>query len=98
LTKKPLFNAVVSNVRGPRPLSLAGAPVIAVRSMGPITRVLGLNLTAWTYGDTFSIGVQSCRDFMPDLRVMAEHLLAELDAFEQAAAKTALPAPDGMPT
>jgi diacylglycerol O-acyltransferase len=85
LSKKPLFNAVVSNVRGPQPLAIAGAPVTAVRSMGPITRVLGLNFTAWSYGDTFSIGVQSCRDFMPDLRVMAEHLEAELEAFEKAA-------------
>jgi WS/DGAT/MGAT family acyltransferase len=85
LTNKPLFNAVVSNVRGPRPLALAGAPVVAVRSMGPITRVLGLNMTAWSYGDTFSIGVQSCRDFMPDLRVMAEHIETELEAFEKAA-------------
>ena len=85
VTKKPLFNAVVSNVRGPRPLSLCGAPVVAVRSMGPITRVLGLNMTAWSYGETFSIGVQSCRDFMPDLRVMAEHIEAELEAFEKRA-------------
>jgi WS/DGAT/MGAT family acyltransferase len=85
LTHKPLFNAVVSNVRGPKPLSLAGAPVVAVRSMGPITRVLGLNFTAWSYGDTFSIGVQSCRDFMPDLRTMHEHLEAELEMFEKVA-------------
>jgi WS/DGAT/MGAT family acyltransferase len=85
LTKRPLFNAVVSNVRGPRPLSIVGAPVVAVRSMGPITRVLGLNMTAWSYGDTFSIGVHSCRDFMPDLRVMADHIEAELEAFEKSA-------------
>jgi WS/DGAT/MGAT family acyltransferase len=85
LTKRPLFNAVVSNVRGPGQLSIVGAPVVAVRSMGPITRVLGLNMTAWSYGDTFSIGVHSCRDFMPDLRVMAEHIEAELEAFEKAA-------------
>jgi WS/DGAT/MGAT family acyltransferase len=84
LSKRPLFNAVVSNVRGPQPLSLAGAPVVAIRSMGPLSRVLGLNLTAWSYADTFSIGVQSCRDFMPDLRVMADHLRAELDELEAA--------------
>jgi diacylglycerol O-acyltransferase len=84
VAKRPLFNAVVSNVRGPQSLSLAGAPVVAVRSMGPLSRVLGLNLTAWSYADTFSIGVQSCRAFMPDLRVMADHLHAELDAFEAA--------------
>jgi WS/DGAT/MGAT family acyltransferase len=89
VTKKPLFNAVVSNVRGPQPLSLAGAPVVAVRSMGPITRVLGLNITAWSYGDDFSIGVQSCRDFMPDLRAMADHLHDELEAFELAVADKA---------
>ena len=87
LSKTPVFNAVVSNVRGPKPLSIAGARVVAVRSMGPITRVLGLNFTAWSYGDTFSIGVQSCRDFMPDLRSMTEHVEAELEAFEKAAAE-----------
>jgi WS/DGAT/MGAT family acyltransferase len=82
--RRPLFNAVVSNVRGPRPLSLAGAPVVAVRSMGPITRVLGLNMTAWSYGETFSIGLQACRDFMPDLRRLGDHIRAELAAFQQA--------------
>jgi diacylglycerol O-acyltransferase / wax synthase len=81
LSGRPLFNGVVSNVRGPSPLSLEGAPVVAVRSMGPLTRVLGLNLTAWSYADTFSIGIQSCRDFMPDLRTMGQHIHDELDAF-----------------
>jgi diacylglycerol O-acyltransferase len=86
LTKRPAFNAIVSNVRGPQPLSFNGVPVVAVRSMGPITRVLGLNLTAWSYGDNFSIGLQSCREFMPDLSSLRGHLCDELDAFEQAAA------------
>jgi len=86
LSGRPAFNAIVSNVRGPRPLSLAGCPVVAVRSMGPITRVLGLNMTAWTYGDDISIGLQSCRDFMPDLRSMDRHVRDELDAFRKAVA------------
>jgi WS/DGAT/MGAT family acyltransferase len=86
LAKRPAFNAIVSNVRGPRPLSLADAPVVAVRSMGPITRVLGLNMTAWSYGDNFSIGLQSCREFMPDLRRLGDHLRDELDAFLKAVA------------
>jgi WS/DGAT/MGAT family acyltransferase len=83
VAKRPLFNAVVSNVRGPRALSLAGAPVVAVRSMGPITRTLGLNMTAWSYGDNFSIGLQSCTDFMPDLRTMDGHIRDELDAYKK---------------
>src|SRR3954462_4773761 len=81
LSGRPAFNAIVSNVRGPRPLSLFGAPVVAVRSMGPITRVLGLNMTAWSYGDNFSIGLQSCREFMPDLPRLGDHLRDELDVF-----------------
>jgi WS/DGAT/MGAT family acyltransferase len=88
IVRRPLFNAVVSNVRGPRPLSLAGAPVVAVRSMGPITLLLGLNITAWSYGEDFSIGLQSCRAFMPDLRRLGDHLRDELAAFAAAAAAT----------
>jgi hypothetical protein len=59
--------------------------------MGPITRVLGLNFTAWSYRDQFSIGVHSCRDFMPDLRTMQDHLCAELDAFDKAVADRGTP-------
>lgn len=86
LSGRPAFNAIVSNVRGPRPLSLSGAPVVAVRSMGPITRVLGLNLTAWSYGDNFSIGLQSCAEFVPDLRTFDRHIRDELEAFTKAIA------------
>lgn len=86
LAKRPAFNAIVSNVRGPRPLSLGDVPVVAVRSMGPITRVLGLNMTAWSYGDNFSVGLQSCREFMPDLRRLGDHLRDELDTFTKAVA------------
>jgi WS/DGAT/MGAT family acyltransferase len=82
LTGRPAFNAIVSNVRGPRPLTLFGVPVVSVRSMGPITRVLGLNLTAWSYRDEFSIGLQSCREFMPDLRRLGDHLRDELAAMK----------------
>ena len=84
---RPLFNAVVSNVRGPRQLSLAGAPVVAVRSMGPLTLLLGLNITAWSYLDDFSIGMQSCREFMPDLRRLGDHFCDELAAFTEAEAR-----------
>lgn len=91
LTKRPAFNAIVSNVRGPKALSLYDAPVVAVRSMGPVTRVLGLNMTAWTYGDNFSVGLHSCREFMPDLRRLVSHFCDELEAFGKAVAN--LPSP-----
>jgi hypothetical protein len=54
--------------------------------MGPITRVLGLNMTAWSYGDSFSIGVQSCRAFIPDLRAFDSYIRDEVDAFTKAVA------------
>jgi diacylglycerol O-acyltransferase / wax synthase len=85
ITGRPAFNAVVSNVKGPPPLTLNGADIVAVRSMGPITRVLGLNLTAWSYRDDFSIGMQSCTDFIPDLRRLGDHLRDELEAMKAAA-------------
>lgn len=89
LTGRPAFNAIVSNVRGPQPLSLFGAPVVAIRSMGPVTRTLGLNMTGWSYRDDFSVGLHACRDTSPDLRRLAEHVRAELDAFARAAGVTA---------
>jgi hypothetical protein len=89
LTKRPAFNAIVSNVRGPQQLSLFGAPVVGVRSMGPVTRVLGLNMTAWTYSDNFSVGLHSSREFMPDLRRLGDHLRDELEAFTKAVANQA---------
>jgi len=85
MTGRPAFNCVVSNVKGPPPLTFNGADVVAVRSMGPITRVLGLNLTAWSYRDAFSIGLQSCTEFMPDLRRLGDHLRDELAAMKAAA-------------
>jgi hypothetical protein len=47
--------------------------------------LLGLNITAWSYLDTFSIGMQSCREFMPDLRELGTHIREELAAFAAAA-------------
>jgi diacylglycerol O-acyltransferase / wax synthase len=85
MTGRPAFNAIVSNVKGPPPLMFNGADVVAVRSMGPITRVLGLNLTAWSYRDDFSVGLQSCAEFIPDLRRLGEHFCDELDAMKAAA-------------
>jgi WS/DGAT/MGAT family acyltransferase len=83
--RRPLFNVIVSNVRGPRPLSLYGAEVVAVRSAGPITGRLGLNLTGWSYGEQFSIGLHACVKAAPDLRRLADHVRDELAEFRRVA-------------
>ncbi len=84
-TGKVACNITVSNVRGPGPLRCQGAPVVAVRSMGPIERTRGINFTAWSYGHDFSVGIHSCRDVAPDLREVADGMVAELAALEAAA-------------
>jgi len=76
---RPTFNLVLSNVRGPDPLAWRGHPVVALRSLGPLTGRMGLNLTAWSYGEDFTIGLHACRDQVPDLSRLAELLVAELD-------------------
>lgn len=62
VTKRPTFNAIVSSVKGPRPLWVQDAPVVAVRSMGPLVGRQAINLTAWSYNDEFAIGLHACRE------------------------------------
>jgi WS/DGAT/MGAT family acyltransferase len=76
---RPTFNLVISNVRGPGPLEWRGHAVIALRSIGPLTGRMGLNLTAWSYGDDFTVGLHACRDQIPDLPRLARLLHEELD-------------------
>jgi WS/DGAT/MGAT family acyltransferase len=76
---RPTFNLVISNVRGPGPLAWRGHPVVAVCSLGPLAGRMGLNLTAWSYGEDFTVGLHGCRDQIPDLSRLAELLAVELD-------------------
>lgn len=75
---RPTFNLVISNVRGPGPLDWQGHPVAALRSIGPLAGRMGLNLTAWSYGDDFTVGLHACRDQVPDLPRLAQLLEDEL--------------------
>ncbi len=76
---RPTFNLVISNVRGPGALAWRGHPVVALRSLGPLAGRMGLNLTAWSYGEDFTVGLHGCCDQLPDLPRLAELLVAELD-------------------
>jgi WS/DGAT/MGAT family acyltransferase len=92
LVRRPAFNAIVSNVRGPGRLTFQGAPIVAVRSMGPLVAKQCLNFTAWSYGDDLSIGIHACREHAPDLQTMGRHVREELAALEQATENAARPA------
>jgi WS/DGAT/MGAT family acyltransferase len=80
--RRPMLNIVVSNVRGPGPLAWQGHPVVALRSLGPLTGRMGLNLTAWSYGDDFTVGIHSCRDMVPDPNRVGELLVAAIDELD----------------
>jgi diacylglycerol O-acyltransferase len=79
---RPPINLVISNVPGPRqPLHIAGGRLLDIYSMGPILEGIGLNVTVWSYVDRLGFGLVACRETMPDLWDLADHLhdaLAEL--------------------
>jgi len=80
LLGRPGVNLIVSNVRGPSvPLYSNGARVSELFSMGPLSGQQGLNFTAWSYLDAFSVGVHACREHVPDVRSLADGMVVELE-------------------
>lgn len=75
----PTYNLIVTVVRGPAGrLGVAGAVASELRSIGPLSEDLGLNVTAWTHRDVISFGVIACAEPVPDLTAIAEGLRAAL--------------------
>jgi len=86
LLSKPTFNLILSNVNGPREqLWQNGSKVVAIRSIGPLTEDMGLNITCWSYMDTLNIGLVACREHMPDLWDLADQLPVEMEKLLTAA-------------
>jgi diacylglycerol O-acyltransferase / wax synthase len=83
--KRPAYNTIVSNVRGPAPLWFDGAEVLEIQSMGQLASGLGLNLTGWTYRGRMNVGVVACPEHAPDLWALADGLPAALAELREAA-------------
>lgn len=80
IIRRPTYSIIVSNVPGPRePLFSDGGRLITIRSLGPITRQQGLNVTGWSYIDQFSITMQACQEYAADLHKLTDALQPELD-------------------
>jgi WS/DGAT/MGAT family acyltransferase len=74
------FNVVVSNVPGPRePVSVGGARLTDLYSVGPILEGIGLNITVWSYLDRLNFSALACPDTLPDLDQLVAHLRPALD-------------------
>ena len=77
------FNVIVSNVPGPRePVTIGGARLRDMFSVGPLADGIGLNVTVWSYVSTLNFSLLACTDLLPDVHVLASYFpdaLAELD-------------------
>ena len=76
----PPFNLVVSNVRGPgEPVSISGAHLRDLFSVGPILEGIGLNVTAWSYVDRMNFSFLGCPDLVDDLGPLVAELPRALE-------------------
>jgi diacylglycerol O-acyltransferase len=90
---RPLFNVVISNVPGPNiPLYSAGARVLGIWPMGPITDGAGLNITVMSYMGSVNFGLVACREVAPDLDALAGYISESLENLLKAASAVAQPA------
>ena len=80
LHRLPPFNLCISNVPGPNvPVYLCGAKLLAHYPVSVITDGQGLNITLVGYLGRLHFGLVSCRELVPDLDVLADYLVDELD-------------------
>jgi diacylglycerol O-acyltransferase / wax synthase len=76
----PPVNVIISNVPGPQfPLYSAGARLLASYPVSAITHGVGLNMTVQSYDGCLDFGLVSCRELMPDLWNLMDHLRDALD-------------------
>ena len=90
LHRLPPFNLCISNVPGPNvPVYLGGARLVAQYPVSVVTDGQGLNITLVGYLGQLHFGLVACRELVPDIEVMADYLVDELDLLLKAAAVAA---------
>jgi diacylglycerol O-acyltransferase len=83
----PMFNVTISNVPGPDfPLYSAGAKLVDLYPMGPITNGMALNITVMSYLGTVHFGLVACRETVPDLWDLANGMEESLRELQKAVA------------
>ena len=71
----PPFNLIISNVPGPsHPLYSAGAELKHFYPVSTIVDGQGLNMTVQSYNGNLDFGFIGCRELVPDLWSLTEHL------------------------
>lgn len=76
---RPIHNVVISNVPGPPfPLYYAGAQLEYTLPMGPVMEGAGLNITVLSYMDNVDVGFMACRELVPDVWTLVDHVEASM--------------------
>jgi WS/DGAT/MGAT family acyltransferase len=87
LHRVPPFNVVISNVPGPNiPVYLGGARLVAQYPVSVVTDGQGLNITLVGYHGQLHFGLVACRELLPDIDVLANYLVEELELLKKFAA------------
>ena len=74
------INTVITNVPGPQvPLYMAGAKMLSLYGIGPVTDGMGIIHPVFSYDGQISISVTACREMMPDPAVYADCLQESFD-------------------
>ncbi len=85
---RPIFNLIISNVPGPNfPLYAGGARMLAAYPIGPLIEGVGLNITVMSYMGSMFFGLQSCRELIPDIEKIGDHLVAATGDLHKAAVR-----------
>jgi diacylglycerol O-acyltransferase / wax synthase len=75
-----MSNIVISNVPGPNiPIYMAGAQMIGYYPVSTLPDGLGLNITVLGYLGGLHFGLIACRELVPDVDDIAQHLVTELE-------------------
>ncbi len=75
---------------GPRqPLYAAGAKLLHYYPVSTIVDGQGLNITVQSYLDNLDWGLISCRELIPDLSVLIDCIIEDLDHMEKVAKELA---------
>jgi len=85
---RPAMNVNISNVPGPQvPLFCAGSRVESMVPLAGISDGMGLNITVMSYCGRIEIGIVADRDQMPDVQLVADWMVEELDVLVKQVSK-----------
>src|SRR6266496_2748005 len=90
MPRQRFMNAYVANVPGPPiPLYFAGAPLLEIFPIVPLTGNISIGVGALSYARQFNLAVVADRDLCPDLEVFVDGVRRSLGALERRVAPTA---------